>query len=123
MEEMTLIPKYMERRMAKIRVPKIPPTPNLLKVVAAVLKQITERMEIKHSKKRKKHWQDQPVNLWILVWPEALSEIPETFLIGEEKLNTFAEGRKSKCFVCGELSHIKLECQRKETEEQQEEVG
>lgn len=64
--------------MVKLREAKISPKVNPLKVVAAVLTPITERMEIiKATNEEKKSWHDQTVNLWIEVEAEALSEISE----------------------------------------------
>lgn len=87
------------------------------------MKPITDRIEIiKSTNKQKKNWHGQTVNLWIQVGPEALPEIPESLLIGEERLNVFIERRKSQCFGCGELGHIRSECPKGETVEEKEGV-
>lgn len=51
---------------------------------------------IKAQIEEKKHWQGQTVNMWIQVEPESLSEIPETLIIEEGKVNIFVEESKSR---------------------------
>lgn len=94
--------------MAKMRVLRIPPRINLLKVVAAVLKPVTDRMElVKDTQEGKRNWLGQAVNIWIQVKPDALPEISESLAIGGERLNILVEGRKPQCFSCGDVGHIK----------------
>lgn len=52
-----------------------------------------------------------------------MPEILELLLIGEERLNIFVEGHKPRCFGCGKLGHIRLECRRGETGEDKQEGG
>lgn len=55
--EVTLIPMYMVKKMVKVRVPGITPRENPHKVIAAVLKNINDRMEvIKVHIEEKRHW-------------------------------------------------------------------
>lgn len=111
--EMVLNQLYMGRRMAKVRVPRIPPRVNILKVVATVLKLINERMEvIKVTQEVKRNWLGLVVNVWIQIEPNTLPDIPESLEVGSEILNILVEGRRQRCIGCGEVGHIRQDCKK-----------
>lgn len=95
-KEIYFFPFYMGRKMAKIRVQNLPIREDPLRVVATVLKPITERVEIiKATVDVSKFWQEQTVNLFVQVESDALSDVSESLLIRDEKLNIFVGGGAS----------------------------
>lgn len=80
--------------MAKIREQKLREI--TLRVVAAVLKPIHERMEIiKATVVVRKFW---------------------SLLIEDEKLNMILESHRPRCFACGEIDHIQKACPKEQKE-------
>lgn len=55
--------------------------------------------------------------------PNALPDVPESVLIGDEKLNVFVEGRRPRCFECGEVGHIRKACKKVVAEEANKKTG
>ncbi|CAI9721877.1 K02A2.6-like family member retr-1 [Octopus vulgaris] len=65
-------------------------------------------------------WDGQTINLLIQADPKIIQTIPETIEVGEENLVVFVEGRKPRCFLCGQLGHIRRNCKENEEEEEEE---
>uniref|UniRef100_A0A0L8GWT5 CCHC-type domain-containing protein n=1 Tax=Octopus bimaculoides TaxID=37653 RepID=A0A0L8GWT5_OCTBM len=55
----------------------------------------------------------QTVNLLIQAEPKTIEAIPEKIEIGEEVLIVFLEGLKGRCFLCGQLGHIRKNCKER----------
>lgn len=93
-EDIDFIPLYMGRRMAEVRVDKLPNRQDPLKVIAAILKPIMgENGSNTSSSAREQILEGQVVQLRLQVEPSALQEIPEALLPGEEQsISTCKEG-------------------------------
>lgn len=87
------------------------------KVVAAILKPTTNKIETIKLRGKKK---DIGIAKLLTCW-YSWSQTRCQGVSGDEKFNIFVEGSRLRCFECGELGQIRVDCQKGQPEEEQEE--
>ncbi|CAI9726939.1 EPM2A-interacting 1-like [Octopus vulgaris] len=110
-EDTMLIPIYIGMRTSKERIPRIPPGVNPMCLMAAVLVNREDNINLLPATVTENtYWTGQTLNLTLQADLKILERLPEIVEVGEEVLNILVEGRKPRCFQCGHLSHIKKYC-------------
>ncbi|CAI9717573.1 XP_029640472.1uncharacterized protein LOC115215450 [Octopus vulgaris] len=89
-------------------------------LAAVLIKEVEKITLLQATATENPRWDGQTINLLIQADPKIIQTIPETIEVGEENLVVFVEGRKPRCFLCGQLGHIRRNCKENEEEEEEE---
>ncbi|XP_036368115.1 uncharacterized protein LOC118767527 [Octopus sinensis] len=110
-EKVFLLPSYLGRKTTRIRVKRIPPDIEAELVVAAILIDNKDKVDILQATIADEgKWKGGVLEMSVQAEAEVLERLTEVITIGDISLRVWVEGRARKCFKCGLKGHKRANC-------------
>uniref|UniRef100_A0A0L8H9F3 Uncharacterized protein n=1 Tax=Octopus bimaculoides TaxID=37653 RepID=A0A0L8H9F3_OCTBM len=123
-----MIPTYLGRRVAKIKISNVPPEIEEKWLVSAMCLDIEEEVNILEvTAVYHENWIGQEIQLLVQVDPANYEKIPHRIqLTKDSSFHVAVEGRRPSCYVCSSKTHLQSTCpvaqeQRQQHQQQDEE--
>ncbi|XP_029641624.1 uncharacterized protein LOC115216432 [Octopus sinensis] len=114
-ESIILLPLYLGCRTAKVTLEDIPTGYDVMWAATAVIFDVESKLTILSMKRKiAKHWRGQQLEMIIQAENATLESLPDRVFVGEgHSIRVSVEGRRPRCFKCGQKGHVRSVCTKK----------